>query len=330
MTISLTATGDNSAMIEYSNDTWQNLMDLIDTFLTTHGWTQTKDTFVYTGMTGARVYEALNKDGVTKKTMAVAYLATGYLGTIVFESFATAGTVGVNVAYGSDTIAAPGNYCQTLIPTSQNGRLHVFATSKWFVMFNIGATVGSTLGHSFNGCFELSKANEGDNTPNHVWLNGYRLSGGEFAANLHGYSCVSPPKTFGYASDPTSASKYTRICTPMGSWGYGNANRVLLGGNYPSYDTTQINIILPNPAPFGTTLKHQVHDMSIAMDCLPTKQAYVKGKLNGLKIFTTSGALSGDVFTAKCDSDYFLDLAGTDKDHFIFRNYDGCCFGLPL
>jgi len=317
MTISLTATGTNSAMIEYSVDTWQNLMDLINTFLTTHGWTQTKDTFVLATTTGARAYEALDKDGVSKKTMVVAYLAAGYLGTVVYQSFDPAGMVGVNKAYSSLPVA-PGYYCQKLNPTTQNGRLHLFATSKWFAMFNIGAYVGSAYGASFNGCFEIVKANASDNTPNHVFISGYQFSGED---SVNGYYTVCPVKTFGYATDPDTAAMYTRVCTPMGSWGYGN------GSAASPYQT---QIILPNPAPFGATLNHQVHDCSIAMDCLSSKQAYVKGKLAGLKIFTTSGAISGDVFTAKCDTDFFLDLAGTDKDHFILRNTSGACFGIPL
>lgn len=318
MTISLNPTGPNSAMIEYSNDTWQNLLDLIDSFLTSHGWTRTKNTFVYGGMTGAKVFEALDKDGVAKKTMVVAYLSTGFLGTIVFESFNPSGTTGVNAAYNSQDITSPGNNCQRLNPTTQNGRLHLFATSKWFVMFNIGTVTGAAYGNAFNGCCEILKANPEDNTPNHVWVHGSYLAGDQ---STNGNYVVSPVKTFGFASDPASAGTYPRISTPMGSWGYGNGI-----ANGPK----QVDIIRPNPAPFGTILKHQVHDFSIIMDCLSGMQAYVKGKLCGLKAFTTSGAVSGDVFTAKCDSDFFLDINGTDTDHFIFRMTSGACFGIPL
>ena len=311
MTISLNSTGPNSAMIEYSNDTWQNLMNLIDTFLTGHGWTQTKDTFVYSGMTGARVYEALDKDPATKKTMVVAYLNTGFLGTIIFESFNPAGTTGVNMAFYSGTIASPGYYCQVLNPTTQNGRLHLFATNHWFLMFNIGYSVGTAYGASFNGCVEFTKANEGDNTPNHAFVTGYYLAG----EDAGGYYTVCPVKTF--ANTGGAAAYYNRICTPAGSWGYPTA-------------TSQKIMIPKNPPPFGTTLKHQVHDMSVAMDCLSTSQTYVKGKMYGIKVFTTSGAVSGDVFTAKCDSDFFLDLSGTDTDHFIIKNTEGACYGIPL
>ena len=264
-------------------------------------------------------YRALNKDGVTYKYMQIYYYnTTGYgFGCRVFENYNDVAKTFTNLAYLSDDIS---NYHQACYPSSQNGRIHLFATERYFCMLNIGAAIGSNSGNGAIGCFETTQANEGDLTPNFCWINTYLATAMYYASYYYHYYVACFPRTAKYTGP--LAGTYTRFSTPIGDWG---------GGIHTSNDQnifTMKSSIPSNPPPFGTTVKHHVFDIMVSCD--EHLARYVKGQIYGLKAFTTDIGANGDVFTVKCNEDMFLSNSGTDLDHFIISHNVNGTFGLPL
>lgn len=308
MTISLNVTGSNSAMIEYSNDTWDNMLDLIDGFVTSHGWTKiSDDASGASGMTGAaKAYKSLNNDGVTEKQIIIGE-ETSKPNIYAVENFNPADSTYENLPWQNND----SDWQQDFKITIETGRLHVFCTNRWLLFFNVtGTKAGSLVGNGFSGVVELTKANEGDNTPDHFFVNSY-LMAGRYNTSFYGTLC--PVRTF---QNIESAAAYgSRICTPVGCWG--------------RYGSDYSDVLVPNNAsPFGATLKHQIHEMTGVLDL--SDQGYVKGRIFGIKVFTTNGAVNGDIFTVKCGTDFFMDPSGTDTEHFVVRNSTGSCFGIPV
>src|SRR6056297_721684 len=89
MAINIQNFGPNSAMIEYSNSDWVSLMDLIDGFITTHGWTKVSDDA--SGATGvvapAKAYKSTNSDGVSEKEIIIGLLNDENLAVLVMENY---------------------------------------------------------------------------------------------------------------------------------------------------------------------------------------------------------------------------------------------------
>jgi len=320
MPVTQTSSGDNSAFIEYTaGSTYTEILTEVQTFLVAHGWTKEDASFWDAGSNKCvMTYKAVNKDATTYKYIQIGYYdTTGYsFYCKVYEGYNSTTKIGTNLAYYSDNHAL---WSQAITLASHNGRLHLFASERYFFMLNIGTVIGSSTGNGGIGCFEFSVANDGDNTPHFAWMNSYlATSNYKPSTSYSNYYVLCPPRTAKYTG--AQATYYNRMCTPIGHWGgegVSTTNYFDMNGTIPS-----------NPPPFGATVKHHVFDIIASFD--NTTNRYVKGKMFGLKAFTTNIGANGDIFRVACDSDMFLDNGGTDLDHFIIKQGTYGSFGIPL
>lgn len=305
--ISLTDMGDNSCYIEYSNDSISNLQALLDPFISNHGWTLVKS-FALTGYTSATAFKSLNKDGVTEKYMIVAYKSSG-IHIFPIEHFDSVTETMTNQAYYSTDV----NTLQTFTIGSESGRLNVFCTNRWCVLLNTGKSVGTPVANSFTGVLESSVLHDGDDTPSHFLIEGYKASG---RANTDGYYVISPVRTFNNVS--ASASQYSRIGTLICSLGYGCP---------ADYQYLKVPDNLP---PFSFPFSHPVYEMYVNLD-MYSGHGYTKGKFFGIKMLNTKSLTIGDILTLKCNADFFLDDdLGTDKDFFVLTDSNSSCWCIPI
>ena len=263
-------------------------------------------------------YRALNKDGIGYKYIQLSYYNTGTKGFVckTFENYNSTTKTVSNLAFGSDDSLQ----CQHCDPSIQNGRLHLFASARYFCMFNIGVQIGSSTGNGACGCFETTQANEGDDTPNFCWLNTFYATGNYYSTYYRHSFCAAFPRTSKYVG--SNAAHYTKFSTPIGDWGGGIHTST--SNHYYSMQHTIPEV----PAPFGISAKHHVYDLMIS--CNEHAARYLKGKVYGLKAFTTDIGANGDMFRVKCNGDMFLDESGTDLDHFIISQGTFGTFGIPV
>ena len=314
MTTKVTNTGNNSVMIEYESGTSSlDVLQEVKTFLENHGWTAVETDFFNDGNEeNVRTYEAANKNSTYK------YAQVGYDSGV--PGFFC--KVGENYSGGFERIATDSDnttYYLGCNLSSEHGRLHVFATNRYMALFHLGNThIGCNYGGGLIGCFELEISDDQDSSPAFCWCNTVKLAEGD--------QCISPIRTIRWTG--AEAANSVRIITPIGSWGRIDEDQ----------NMDQSKVVPEDALPFGDTIQHHVYNMTVSVNKWRFRyrdHRYVKGRLFGLKVFTTGGGGNGDVFSAKCDSDMLLDRNGTDTNHFIVHmNYsDGTnkgTVGIPL
>ncbi len=312
--------GPRSAVIEYTvGSDYVTILEEIHDFVVAHGQEAVDATRWDSGnYKSIMTYRALNKDNVTYKYIQLSYYNTGIKGFTcgVFESYNATTKIGTNQTQGCNTPS----FNQNCDPLNQNGRLHLFATVRYFCMLHIGVEIGSNIGNGATGCFETTQANDGDDTPNFCQLNTFLATGNYNDGNYRHAYVACFPRTSKYTG--TNASYYNKFSTPIGDQGGG-----IQTGSSNLYYSMQLSIPTV-PAPFGISAKHHVFDLMVS--CNEHIARYLKGKLYGLKAFTTDVGANGDVFRVKCDSDMFLDESGTDLDHFMICHDTFGTFGIPV
>ena len=185
-------------------------------------------------------YRAINKDG-TYKYMQLSHSggAGWYHYVKCFENYSEVGKTYENLCYLSDTTPL----AQYFDPSTQNGKLFITATPRFFCMFNVGHSIGSYEGQGATAVVEIEKVHPLDQTPAYGWLNTYNLC-------RYGSYGISLTRSNLYKSP----SAYVTLATPIGTLGY-------MGNQC-------INAFMPNQPineAFGVGL-HHIYDFHLTMD----------------------------------------------------------------
>jgi hypothetical protein len=339
MTITATALGSNSVMLDYTaGETIANMKVAIDTFLTAHGWTSYDAAPYY-------VYRALCKDGTTYKYLKLESHATlNYIYFRVMESWNNSTHVATNEsAYhlASDGVSVSAT-ALTLgaVSTTLVGKIIVAATQYYAIMYTVDNTDTSTNPH---GLVELEISAPWSQTLQFGWFTVTGLCG-QTTQRTSSLAYQSAFLSIPRVSNTTGAgaTKLTGITTGPhtasfflqgGSWistslGVGEllfadatTTNDPLSGKPVAYEIqanyhapSQLNVSAVDiSAGIGTTLTSQLVRVNRPM-----------GVFIGLK--TVCGAIStwrtGDTTTLKMDSNFRLNEAtGSNTTCIVLKTY---------
>ena len=339
----LTTLGPNSAIINYSSESNVVVSNAIRNWLIEHGWTLHDQV-----STSVFVLKAPNLDGVTYK-----YVYFGVNGNVyirAFESWNATTHVGTNGTYPAGGITSDSLAVQTNHSTV-SGKIYIFATARYLVLLaeltSGGGGSGLSNGVSPLGVFEFTRDDPDDTValglPCYVQFDFGSGSGNSIYVDSNASSRYQVVNTFlpcrtakGYTG--AIASLYTRLSTPIGSWGFSYSSSTYVNSTWQvMLEGSSLSATYGFPSGKNSISgQYNAYNITIIEDC-DWSSGYtsmtVRGKFCGLKLLNKSTGVHFDTIPIKTLSETLLaDKNGVNMDHIVLSatSVDDVHFALPL
>lgn len=296
--MAMTATtqlGPNSWVVSYAmGATFSDVSAAVDAVVVAAGWVK------YDAAAGVNAicYQAPNLDGTTFKYVVLDYNTAGWMFVKVYESWNASTHVGTNLCPNAADVTK--GYQQALNLTTDKGLIYVFVNTTYLAFIirqYSGAILGNSVACGLSGVFEFSRDNPDDTVaagyPVHCFLNTGIV--GENATNTN--ETISIPRT---RSGNTGVAQYGEVSTVFGKTLY----------------TTPFLIkdMVPNAVSLWSN-----KDWAISMyaqDGTPAAPS-VRGRIQGLKVFTQARLSFMDKIQVPCDPQLNYDPTGTMTNHYV-------------
>lgn len=244
-----------------------------------------------------KCYKALNQDGETFKYVVLDLATANVLLIKHYETWDELTHTGTNMAHMSDNVLYAGKYTIT-----GPGQIFLYISEMWFAVATRDPATGQLNNNNawqgIFGVFEIARDNPEDTAeagyPPTVWMNTNMM----FTNPTTSVKCCGfMPRT---RSGAVGAAAMVEVSTILGRT---RSDTIVKLGNF---------------IPTATNIWN---NKDWALTLYVIEPGFVaRGRVYGLKGFTTSKNLFMDKASVVVDADYFYNIAGESKDHFIVVN----------